>query len=187
MERWEKYGVSGKQSLLGVLCNDRAQKLVAHFRQNEQASSAASLYCRSYSSKQYERLTKEDDMYTYEDPVSSPVSPYVYANLSRCDPHPKEPRSFVLAWQSLVRISLETKAQETIVDEQALLKMVNGEDPYVSHVFGVGYIDSTESIICGISWQVRTGNSHSAEYGLYRLLPSSGALQKLGPILGTAM
>ncbi|MFL6621610.1 MAG: hypothetical protein ACJ8NR_03200 [Sulfurifustis sp.] len=183
---WNAYGVSGQGSLQNVLCNDKTGRLIAHFKKNGTAGTVSSLFSRSLTSAQYERLTPEDDTRTFEDPISSATSPYVYTNVFRIQPHPKEKTASVLTWEELIRVNLETKQRETLLTETDLATEISGKRPYVSQILGCSNTGG-ESIILSIAWQHRSDKGQHAEYWVYRMTLDTKKLAKLGQLYDTGI
>lgn len=177
MLEWDNLGISDESNFLQLFYEPRSETLIAHFYKSIGSGyGLKSLWVRRVSESRYRKLTPAGGGFSYEDPVISPVSPHIFANVIQVQR--REGAYDGYDWHSLRRIDLASGESEILVDGPRVAVESGSINAWISTLHGVS--GDGKEIYCSVACQKKGENAVSpTEYYLSRYIIGEGRCERI--------
>lgn len=177
MLEWDNLGIADESNFLQLFYEPRSEMLVAYFYKSIGSGyGIKSLWARHTSETCYLKITPPETEFSYEDPVISPASPHIFANVLQVQK--REGAYDGYDWHSLVRIDLVSGERTVLVDVERLALETGLMKAWISTLHGVS--GDGDEIYCSIACQKRGEDAVSpTEYYLSRFIIGEGRCERI--------
>ena len=176
-KRWAHIGIEEEDSFEEIFFSSSANRIIVQVSRNGDPLRLESLFVRSPTERNYERLTPRSENLSYSDPVLPASAPFVFINVWK---KTKMKGDMVGGdWIGLSSINLETRELKQIADEKRLAEALQCERAWVSRILNASIDGNT--IYCSIAMDT----ANKIGYWLCTLSLSDGSISKVSELTDT--